>query len=119
MPFAQFAVDPKTVFKVMDELTIPADQLKAFQENRDGCVIGRKLAAGQEAHCRAASCRLKGRRLPGGPGSDGPGIYDGPSNRDLRMCLVRFDYFDELFKRVLASSSRPRPAQRDARATRA
>ena len=44
MPFAQFGVDPDTVFTVMDELTIPADQLKAFQENKDGCVIGRKLA---------------------------------------------------------------------------
>ncbi len=33
------------------------------------------------------------------------GIYDGPSNRDLRMCLVRFDYFDELLKRVLANST--------------
>ena len=32
-----------------DELTLPADQLKAFRENKDACVIGRKLADGEEA----------------------------------------------------------------------
>ena len=62
MPFAQFGVDPDTVFTVMDELTIPADQLKAFQENKDGCVIGRKLADGQEAHGRLDAA-LEGGRL--------------------------------------------------------
>ena len=62
MPFAQFGVDPDTVFTVMDELTIPADQLKAFQENKDGCVIGRKLADGQEAQGRRHAA-AEGRRL--------------------------------------------------------
>ena len=33
------------------------------------------------------------------------GIYDGPSNRDLRMCLFRFDYFDELLKKAVVGSS--------------
>src|SRR3954453_22204110 len=44
MPFAQFAVDADTVFGVMEELSVPPDQLKAFKENRDGCVIGSLLA---------------------------------------------------------------------------
>ncbi len=52
LPFAQFGVDPDTVFKVMERVHDPADQLKAFQENKDGCVIGRKLADGQEAQGR-------------------------------------------------------------------
>ena len=33
MPFAQFAIDPKTVFTVMSEFTVPEGELKAFQEN--------------------------------------------------------------------------------------
>ena len=40
MPFSQFAVDAETIFTVMDELDVPPDQLKAFKENKDGCVIG-------------------------------------------------------------------------------
>jgi len=32
-------------------------------------------------------------------------IYDGPSNRNLRMCLFHYDYFDEALKRVTMSSS--------------
>ena len=75
MPFAQFGVDPETVFKVMDELTIPADQLKAFQENKDGCVIGRKLADDKKLKV-GDPLPLEGRCLPGRPEPDGP--------RDLR-----------------------------------
>ena len=44
MPFAQFGVDADVVFDVLDEFTLPADQLKSFKENKDSCVIGRKLA---------------------------------------------------------------------------
>ncbi len=44
MPFAQFGVDADVVFDVLDEFTVPADQLKSFKENKDSCVIGRKLA---------------------------------------------------------------------------
>src|SRR3954470_16035162 len=42
MPFSQFAVDADTVFTVLAELDVPPDQLKAFKENKDGCVIGYK-----------------------------------------------------------------------------
>src|SRR5262249_3257991 len=40
MPFAMFSVDPATVFQVLEEYTLPADQLNAFRENKDACVIG-------------------------------------------------------------------------------
>ena len=39
---------PIVIFNVMDEFTVPPDQLKAFKENKDGCVIGRKLAFDRE-----------------------------------------------------------------------
>ena len=32
-------------------------------------------------------------------------IYDGPSNRNLRMCLFHYDYFDEALKKVTMGSS--------------
>ena len=28
----------------MNELAVPPDQFKAFKENKDGCIIGRRLA---------------------------------------------------------------------------
>ena len=34
MPFAQFGVDPDTIFTIYDEFKVPPDQLKAFQEDR-------------------------------------------------------------------------------------
>src|ERR1700733_15936145 len=44
MPFAQFGVEPATIFTIYNELTIPDDQLKDWQEDKAGCVIGRKVA---------------------------------------------------------------------------
>ncbi len=44
MAFAQFATDPKEVFNVWPEYEIAADQLKAFQDDRQACVADRRLA---------------------------------------------------------------------------
>ncbi len=44
MPFAQFATDPDEVFRVWDEFVISPDELKSWQENRQGCVVDRQLA---------------------------------------------------------------------------
>jgi len=109
MPFAQFAVDADSVFRVLDELTIPPEQLKAFQENKDGCVIGRKLAADKKLKVND-KLPLKGDAYPVDLNLTVRGIYDGPGNTDLRMCLVRWDYFDELLKRVVIRGSSSTPA---------
>jgi putative ABC transport system permease protein len=109
MPFAQFGVDPDTVFKVLDEMTVPVDQLKAFQNSKDGCAIGRKLAEDKNLTI-GSKLPLKGDAYPVDLDLTVKAIYDGPSNRDLRMCLVRFEYFDELFKRAIASSTSASPA---------
>ncbi len=42
--FPRLAVDPETIFDVYPEFTLPADQLTAFKQQRNGCVIGKKLA---------------------------------------------------------------------------
>ncbi len=104
MPFAQFAVDPNTVFTIMDELTIPRDQLEAFQNTKEGCVIGKKLALDKKLKV-GDKLPLKGDAYPIDLDLTICGIYDGPFNRDLRMCLVRFDSFDEKLKRTVRVSS--------------
>jgi putative ABC transport system permease protein len=104
LPFAQFAVDPHSVFTVMNELTIPDDQLKAFAESKDGCVIGRKLAFDKKLKV-GDPLPLKGDAFPVDLDLTIRGIYDGPSDRDLRMCLINFEYFDEALKRVATRSS--------------
>ena len=109
LPFAQFSVDPETVFEVMDEFTLPADQLKAFRENKDACVIGRKLAEDKKLQI-GDRLPLKGDAYPVDLNLIVRGIYDGPSDRDRRMCFIRFDTFDEAFKRAVTGSTSKRAA---------
>lgn len=45
VPFAQFGTDAEQVFDVWSEFTIAPQQLKAWQDNRQGCVADRRLAA--------------------------------------------------------------------------
>jgi putative ABC transport system permease protein len=107
LPFAQFCVDPETVFKVMDEFTLPDDQLRAFIDNRDACVIGRKLAEDKKLQL-GDPLPLKGDAYPIDLSLIVRGIYDGPSDRDLRMCFIRYDTFDEALKRVTSASTSQR-----------
>jgi putative ABC transport system permease protein len=104
MPFSQFAVDPETIFKVMDELSVPPAQLKDFLENKDGCVIGRKLA-GDRGLKVGDPLPLKGDWYPVDMNLTIRGIYSGPARTDQRMCLFHFDYFDEALKKVTMSSA--------------
>ena len=75
-------------------------------------MIGRKLARDKQLKV-GDKVPLKADYFPVDLNLTVRGIYDGPSNRDLRMCLVRWDYLDEALKRSRPASS---PA---ARATRA
>ena len=79
-------------------------ELKAFKENQYGCVIGRKLATERKLKV-GSSLPLKGDIYPMNLDLQVVGTYDGPHNRDLRMCLFRFDYFDPALKRVSAGRS--------------
>ncbi len=104
MPFAQFAVDADTAFTIMDEYTVPPEQLADFKANKDGAVIGRKLAEDWQLKV-GDTMPLKGDIYPVDMNLTVRAIYDGPTNRDLRMCLFHFDYFDEALKRVTMSST--------------
>src|SRR5262249_24883723 len=104
MPFAQFGVDPETVFVIIDEFTVPATELKAFKETRDSCVIGRKLAIDKKLKV-GVYMPLKGDAYPIDLNLKIAGIYDGPGDRDLRMCLFNWEFFDEGMKRFATQRS--------------
>jgi putative ABC transport system permease protein len=99
IPFAQFAVDPDTIFTIYDELTIPPEQLKAFRADKAGCVIGRKTAENWGLKV-GDPLPLKGGVYPFDLNLTVRGIFDGPPNRDLRTCMFRYDYLDEGLKRA-------------------
>jgi putative ABC transport system permease protein len=42
--FPRFGIDPKKVFTIFAEMSIPEDQKKAFQNDRRGCIVSRALA---------------------------------------------------------------------------
>jgi len=44
--FAQFAIDPDTMFRMYPECKVPPEQLEEFRKVRNGCVIGSALAKG-------------------------------------------------------------------------
>jgi len=98
MPFAQFGVDPQTIFTVYEEIKVPPDQLKAFQDDLAGCVIGRKLA--EDRHLKVGDrLPLKGDIYPFDLNLTIRAIYNGPPNRDNRMCMYHWSYLDEGLKR--------------------
>jgi putative ABC transport system permease protein len=104
MPFAQFAVDADSAFTILNEYTVPPAQLADFKANKDGAVIGRKLAEDWKLKVGDAM-PLKGDIYPVDMNLTVRGIYDGPTNRDLRMCLFHYDYLDEALKKVTMSSA--------------
>ncbi len=102
--FAQFAVDPDTVFFVYPELTLPANQLKAFRERKDGAIIGRKLAADKKLKI-GDPFPLRGTFYPFNLDLTVVGIYDGPSRSDLRTCYFNWDYFNERMKKTVTQEA--------------
>ncbi len=104
LPFAQFGVDADVAFAIMNEFSIPADQLEAFKKTKNGCVIGRKLA--NERKLKVGDPLPLERDLyPVDLDLTVQGVYDGPTNRDLRMCLFHWGYLDELLKRANAGTT--------------
>jgi putative ABC transport system permease protein len=97
VPFAQFAIDPETIFTIYSEYTIPPDQLKAFQEDRASCVIGSKLAEDRGWKV-GDTLPLRADLYPFDLDLTIRGIYDGPSNSDRRICFFHWDYLEEGLK---------------------
>ncbi len=103
-PFAQLSVDPETVFTVLNEFHVPPEQLADFKASKDGAAIGRRLASDWGLKI-GDSLPLKGDIYPVDMDLTVRAIYDGPANRNLRMCLFHYEYLDESLKKVTMSSS--------------
>jgi putative ABC transport system permease protein len=97
--FPQFATDAENIFNTYPELTIPAEQLEAWQKDKTGCVVG-TLIARNKGWKIGDKIPLQGNIYPINIELTVRGIYDGPSTMDRGWVLFHFDYFDEALKRV-------------------
>ncbi len=104
MPFAQFSVDANTIFTILDEFKVPEKELAAFKSDKSGAAIGRRLASDRGLKV-GDPLPLKGDIYPVDLDLTVRAIYDGPSNRNLRMCVFHYDYLDEALKRVTMSQT--------------
>jgi putative ABC transport system permease protein len=98
-PFAQFGVDPATFFPIHTELHMKADQIKDWQYDKPGCIIGRKLAEDRKVKV-GDKLPLKDGVYPINLDLTVRGIFDGPPNRDLRACYFNWSYLDEGLKKA-------------------
>jgi putative ABC transport system permease protein len=96
--FANIAVEPEPFLQVYTEFQIPPDQVKAWQEDRQGAIVGRDLAErfGWKLGDRVP---LQGTIYQPKTGDvwefNVSGIYDGPDGVDKTQFFFRYDYLDE------------------------
>lgn len=95
-PFAQFATDPKEVFNVWSEFHIDPDQLKAWQNNRRGCVSDRRYAE-QRGWKIGEQIPLKGTYYPFDLELELVGFFDAP--QPTGSIWFHWDYLEEGLKR--------------------
>lgn len=104
IPFGQFGVDAKAVPEVYPDYQIPPDQLRAWQEDKTGCVVG-ALIAENKGWKIGDIIRLKGDIYPVNLELTVRGIYDGPSSTDREMLWFHFEYLDEALKAADSSQA--------------
>jgi putative ABC transport system permease protein len=97
--FGQFGVDPVAVAEVYPDYEIPPDQLKAWQEDKTGCIVGSVIARNKGWKI-GDKIPLKGDIYPVNLEFTVRGIYDGPSSTDREMLWFHFNYLDESLKKV-------------------
>ena len=100
--FAQFAIDPETMFDMYPECGISPEQKAAFQANRTSCVIGSTLAREFEWEI-GETIPIIGALHPHPDDTawefQVAGIYHSPvPNFDNRTMFFRWDYFEETLK---------------------
>lgn len=102
MAFAQFATDPAQFFDVWSEFKIKPDELKAWQENRQGCVADRRLAErrGWEIGERIP---LQGTIYPYDLDLVLCGTYDSPQNTS--SIVFHWNYLEEGLKQSASQGS--------------
>ncbi|MFQ5670729.1 MAG: ABC transporter permease [Acidobacteriota bacterium] len=100
IPFTQFGTDAERFFQVFTEYQIPPGQLRAWQEDRGGCVAGRK-AAERRGWKIGDRIPIKGVIYPVDLQLTLRGIYEG---FDETMLLFHWNYLDKLLEARLGRS---------------
>ncbi len=95
--FGQFGVDPMSIAEVYPDYEVPPDQLKAFQDDRTGCIVGALLAKNKGWKI-GDKIPLKGDIYPVNLELTLRGMYDGQASIDREMLWFHFDYLDEALK---------------------
>jgi putative ABC transport system permease protein len=100
--FAQFAIDPQTMFAMYPECQVPAEQIENFQKSRTSCIIGEVLAR-KYGWKVGDTIPLIGALHPH-PDDKAwefqvAGIYHSPvPNFDNQTLFFHWDYFEETLK---------------------
>jgi putative ABC transport system permease protein len=97
--FPQFAVDPPTYFAIYPEFILSPEEQKAFFTDRQGAVVGRKLA-NQYGWKVGDQIPLRGTIFPGTWTFNLRGIYDGKEQSTTeRQMFFHWDYLNESLKK--------------------
>jgi putative ABC transport system permease protein len=93
--FPQYAIDTDTYAGMFPEFSIPPGQWKAFVEDRQGCMVGRKLA--ERFNWKVGDrIPLKGTIFPGTWEFNLRGIFDGKtSSADTSQFWLQYKYAEE------------------------
>ncbi|MEW5944282.1 MAG: FtsX-like permease family protein [Pseudomonadota bacterium] len=97
--FPQFAVDAPTYFDLYPEFVLPEEQKSAFLHDRQGAVVGRKLAE-QYGWKIGDTVPLRGTIFPGTWTFVVRGIYQGIDRKtDESQFFFQWDYLNETLKK--------------------
>ena len=96
--FPQFAVDHENFFEMYPEFLMPADQLLAFKRDRQGAVVGRRLA--DEFGWKIGdTIPIRGTIFPGTWNFTLRAIFDGKDETTItRQFYSHWDYINEYLK---------------------
>jgi putative ABC transport system permease protein len=97
--FAQFGTDPEHAFRVWNEFTIDPAQLKAWQENRRGCVADRRLAE-RNGWKIGDRIPIEGTYYPFHLDLQLSGVFDAPA--DTGSLWFHWKYLDEGLQQISA-----------------
>lgn len=95
MPFAQFATDPNCAFQVWSEFQISPEELEAWQTNRRGCVIDRRMAE-RRGWKLGDRIPLQGTYYPVNLDLELVGLFDAP--KPTESLWFHWQYLDESLK---------------------
>jgi putative ABC transport system permease protein len=96
--FPQFAVDPVAYFAMFPEYRIDPDEFRAFQRDRKGAIVGRKLAETYGFKVGDV-VPLRGTIFPGNWEFVVRGIYDaGEPKTDTSQFFFQWEYLNETVK---------------------